>query len=438
MKTSPLLSANFGPLSCFCLRTSKAEGDEFINTNAFPEVGTKIGSRGGVPQTVGDKAKPNAQPVPQQDDARPISPAKSNHLVEAGSSLIGAFVHAVEDKVDALVHPSAHGGALGSSGSKDEPWPLPLIQSLLSGKTVQAYRRLREMTDSDTIPPGLLQEDDIHRIRRIGESFEQAKANRKPEGAHEGRVENKEIEFSFYIRDGIVRLESSMVLRGYDTIHVLASLCELDCWFSRKDTKRSSPLHTTEGEEVQRADESLWRVVHDENREDNVVEVTCVNALDEEEDPMIWVSSRQVECHEAESKVNGVSIKPPQGGYHRVGTEARQYRITQLHEHHNESEDQGSVAEVTGSPSRAFRLTVIRNLELSLSARMLYCMMPRCFVLTSMRSDVISFYKDFVENLKRRGAELDEKISKGPRANFYAQVNRSLMVSCNPACCRLG
>lgn len=455
-----MLSLNLGPLSCFCLRTTKADGDEFINaSSSFDKVGKGIPDpliivkETAVPDAFGPASKAARKPaamlvldgvVPQPKDDMPGSPTKSSKFMEAGSSLLDSLVHAVEDKVPpigllhALVNPGAHATGQSSSGSRDEPWPLPVIQSLLSGKTIKAYRKLLEMKESGAPPQQFLLQADVDRICRVGELFFQSKANQKPEGASEGRDRKRQIEFSFHIEGNTVRLESSVVIRGYDTVQALASLCELDCRYTRKYQTRSSPLEPLGGEVVQRADESLWRVVNDGGREDNVVEVTCVNALDEEEDPMLWVSSRQVAFDEDSPKINGVGVAPPESGYQRVAAEATQYRITQLHDHHDSDDDQGyhrmtsptTVAEVTGSPGRVFRLSVVRHVEPSLGARMLYCVMPRCFVMDSMRQDVVSFFDGFIANLRKRGPVLDEKISNGPRSNFYAQVKRSLMVSC--------
>lgn len=432
-----MVAMNFGPLSCFCLKAAaKSRGEDIIQTSPLSkpywerersgedshvvEDLTAADFRPSTPTLVKmDDKQPNLTsgvgnpeergPLPHPDPGlsstlapfsatSPAPAAKTKEMFEAGTALLGALVGGVQGTLHAQ-------NAQHSEVLIQEHWPHAIVPNILSGKTIQASRMLA----AADLPEGMMRRADIERIGRVASLF--FKSTIKPSAAvHRWRDAARGIECSYHESGGVGRVESSAEIRGFDPVQALASLCELDCLTFAGTASPFQPL----GKEIdQRADESLWRVVRDAERTDDIIELTCVNALEEDSDPMMWVSSRQVSA-ETGFQHSIIKIPPSHDGYRRVCTEPTQYRITLLE------------ADPAENSSLPFRLQVVSTHKLSWASSMLHSLFPCCCFMGGARQDVVGFFDKFKDNLRNHGAALDESIAKGTRSSFYAQVRKSL------------
>mmetsp|Transcript_26581 Transcript_26581/g.88121 ORF Transcript_26581/g.88121 Transcript_26581/m.88121 type:complete len:490 (+) Transcript_26581:99-1568(+) len=166
-----------------------------------------------------------------------------------------------------------------------------LSTALRAGRWIEARQRLESLEAAGTSEAvQYLDDSTMERLRRINARFEDSLHELKPkeqDGWILNQTANHGLDFRFRLTSRTLEVVSSKVFEGVDALHAFIGLCEFD--LQRKYDKQILDVQTLE--QVGTGD-SLWRIVKQVAvaKEDNVLHVSCIDALDE---PLgaLWVST---------------------------------------------------------------------------------------------------------------------------------------------------
>lgn len=318
---------------------------------------------------------------------------------------------------DSTVHHSPgippHGNGMGMR-TNDTPPPLsgsksfvagPLTEAVSEGRWLEARRRLQSLEGAHGSAAGLrfMPEEMLLRIRRIGQVFDESLQELNSHRDREWMI-NRDLDrgFAFRLDSDRVRVVSTRKFDGIDALHAFVGLCEFELCGNYLRGVRGKPklLHgDTDGD-------SLWHVFKSsaQGKEDNILQVTCVDALDEDL-KSLWVSAYVPPEFEerprgAEPRVPDPSLPPPQEGAVRLGYWRSVFAIKPL-----------------GVASAGFEMTFALSRRPTSAA----CVFPNF-----MEKEVEAFWTNFRNHLKSC-QELNRREFFSPNAKLYDAVRRRLL-----------
>eukprot|EP00928_Gymnodinium_smaydae_P015949 TRINITY_DN15937_c0_g1_i3.p1 TRINITY_DN15937_c0_g1~~TRINITY_DN15937_c0_g1_i3.p1 ORF type:complete len:635 (-),score=73.42 TRINITY_DN15937_c0_g1_i3:107-2011(-) len=289
----------------------------------------------------------------------------------------------------------------------------PVALALRMGRWVEAYRRLRELELMGSDPLKAFSPSMVERIRRIGSRFEASVRDFHDDNAWTKAHDSASgLDFAYRLSNSTFQIVTSTVYTGIDALQAFVTLCEYDlCSRYCADVVGLEPLR-------ERFYDSLWRVrkTGQNGNEDNVLHVSCLDALDE---PLgaLWVCAY---TPEDSWKDASVSIPDPKEGSVRVGLWRMTFAVEPVWPQSNSNVD---VSNVGSESSHAFKLTVSLCRRPTSAA----CMFPEVV----MRREVATVMDRFHAFLKDNN-ELNWRILFSRRAPFYDEVRRHLSVNAPP------
>lgn len=204
-----------------------------------------------------------------------------------------------------------------------------------------------------------------------------------------------------------MQLVAEMEFNDCDPLHAFAALREVDlCSAYKSNVTSARPL-----DENLDAAESLWMILQkgrfSGNREDSIVEVVAVDALDEPINAL-WVSMVNPQVGEA-SSLRDTEIPPREKGVHRIEEGSTSFLITPTHQLGQ------------GEMPCGFRLSMVTHAKLPSAATR----MPSFALKIMMRKGAQEFADDFRRHVKGCAA-LDKRIKASPRSSFYQEIKKHL------------
>jgi len=246
----------------------------------------------------------------------------------------------------------------------------------------------------------------LERAERIGERFQESLAELRCEEDMnweealpwtEEFDSERDLAFSFRLADSTFQVVSSKVYENFDALQAFVGLCEYDL-------RKEYDSQVLEAEILAGGDrgvptDTIWHVFKQAHggKEDNIWQVSCVDALDE---PLgaLWFST-YTPAEEGLSELRGVALPPPRGDAVRVGFWRTAYAVTPLW---------------TAVPS--FRLTFALCRRPSSAA----------YIFSSVVQREIGRVLDNFGDFLHRCHDLNWRAVSSERAPFYERVRRHL------------
>merc|ERR1711920_73397 len=183
-----------------------------------------------------------------------------------------------------------------------------------------------------------------------------------------------------------------------DVLRAIAGIIEFDLWKEYKPKIQS--CDALDGHDPL---DTLWHVVQTDC--DNIVEVSCVDALSEEENSLVVCVKAPSEA--SGTSIRGVSLPPPQGKLKREVNWFNTFCVTP-------KKDGGGL-----------RLTLALRAELGNALATSLNWMPAPAKRKWFNDDVTNRFEGFLGHIKG-SEELTARIEASPRAPFYAQLKQRI------------
>lgn len=193
-----------------------------------------------------------------------------------------------------------------------------LFEAVRQGRWVEARRRVRELEQSGASLDQVVGSKMLERINRIGAQFEDSLGELNPaEGVLAGEWTTEhddlnDLDFAFRLADSTMQVVASAVFTA-DALKAFVGLCEYDlCMRYSSEIMNVKPLREF-------GIDSIWNVRRRAHggKEDNIVQVSCLDALDEPLEAL-WFCV-YTPGKEGLHELNGVRLPPPRDGAVRLG-----------------------------------------------------------------------------------------------------------------------
>jgi hypothetical protein len=205
------------------------------------------------------------------------------------------------------------GHSLGAHSAETCMLGKAVLAAIDAGRILDACKQLSRLEQAGLALEEFFSPPMLEHVRRVESCFEasmdllcsDADSSWKAEKLDEGT------EFRYKLSDGEVHLVSTAMYNDVDILRAFAAVCEVDlCKGYKPNVTSVEPLVD------QCTVDSIWRIFQrgmiSGRREDNIVQVSAVDALDE---PLrsLWVSI-YAPWHQGVTELRGVPIPPPQAG----------------------------------------------------------------------------------------------------------------------------
>lgn len=427
--TPATVSANVGPVACLCVPTGKVpEGMHLLEVGA--QSGTFVLRRSDKQPLRGiSQGRITADPSSSSSSCHKTSEEKKKAILPLETVLEAnpdvkpekKDAHRVKDmlhKLEARLEEPLHWvkDHLSHPGS---PRLDTFVQDVLSGRILQVARELE--LDSVTRKKFFRDRDkeDTDRIKRVSKAFSSSMDELKtivdPRNWHDPLPGANAHQVSFRVSADKLHVISVSDHTGIDMLDAFVALCEVSLLFrhvedSTMDVAELGNYH---------ANESLWRVLKDKPKEDNLLRAQYVDALDEE-CGMLWVSIQGLHCPRDQFRYDGICVPQPLRGHKRVQMDDHVYALVRLN-------------------NKDTRLIAIHTTSLSLARRCYYRFnsqgwLSRLYFQRQMQSFIAGFRELTQQEYLKRCTQHGPPAQESPRVALYTQIKRHLAVKQLSSC----
>jgi len=303
---------------------------------------------------------------------------------------------------------------LGRKGSMSFKQDDNLTAAIREGRWIEAYRRWTCLEASHTSARPFLEDDTISQLRRVSSRFEES-VEREIKPAAGEQWQGQGDGFAYRLANDFLQVMSSKIYRGTHPLLAFVALCEYDLFAQHTP----GVISATPVGQSSRACDSTWHVLRTTSgrKEDNLLQVSCVDALDEPLDAL-WVSTYVPwELEDAESssgggrrpsdwgrtELQGATLPKPQEGKVRLDYWRSVYAIKPMW--------------LDFGTEPVFQLTMGIRKRPSSAA----CVFP-----SFMQSEVATFWKAFDKYLDDCKREIGWRMCFSRNVGLYDSVRRRL------------
>lgn len=420
----PLCDVNFGPLACFVLvsglkrRDSESEvvipADRQNSTTgtsrpaAQSEASTELVSR---PTPANDELVLHDRPQAKEESnvekkagrhRASFAKQDTKDMVEAAGPHFSAVQHGYELSLDEVVHLKTETDAMvrhltDSSSEIDRR----VLAAVHRGRWVEARRLLKEAEESQSdqkLADGVLSASMQKRIHRVASRFDESLSELK--GFTDSSWTQEDDDVAFRLSDGLFQVVTTRCYENSDAFQAFVGLCEYDLCKEYLGTVKTANLLQEDTE--QSPNDTIWQVIQrwHTNKEDNILQVSCLDALDE---PLgaLWFST-YTPVEEGLEELRGVKLPPPKEGFVRVNLWRTVFIIEPWW------------SNASNTPS--FKLTMALSRRPSTAA---------LFFPSIVQKEARDIMEKFHEYLSKC-SHLNERALFSPRTPFYEYVRRHL------------
>lgn len=202
-----------------------------------------------------------------------------------------------------------------------------------NGRIIEARRTMNRLKRSGGDPAARMSPEMVERIERIGQRFADSLAEVMPDQAHDDKwkcgTSSGGHDFEYSVSNEEFHMVTRTKFEGCSTLHALVGLCEYDLAPAYNSEIQSASCLSAS----RNATDSVWRVFKQEHPtsvvEDNILQVSAVDALKESKFGGLWVSVYTPDL-QGRTEVAGVQVPPTKAGHVRVGLLRHTYRIAPL------------------------------------------------------------------------------------------------------------
>lgn len=314
----------------------------------------------------------------------------------------------------------------GSTGAAEDATAETVIcriaEGMRFGKLAEARQNFQRLTEQypDLILGGLDTSNLVESLQRIGSCFNDSMEELlvDPNGGWTSESISDDMSFSYRFRDGTIQVVCSGIVGGH-VLRALAGLLESDlCQGYKANVVSAAPLSPQDGAD------SVWHIRQrgklSGTMEDNIVQVSCVDALDDALGSL-WVCMYPPANADRITSLRGIPVPALEAGSAREPHWRTTFRITP---------SSGSKKPFPSSESRA---SGKETLHVSVStcskpSRAQFAALNRMpsFALKKMMSassrELLTKFSQHCEKCK----ELENRIENSPRSSFYEHIRRRL------------
>lgn len=406
-QTKPVFQFSLGGMSCYCMQSVKAEsGTEFLEAGRNGKGGTYAAARSSSPQGDGFGSRSEIIATTAGTTTGSLRQPASMQAESAGALFLHALgdkMHSIGEKVESILHvdlgmhPASEAGhAATSMGARETMVQFdPFVEAVLAGRLIEAYRTMCSMQPKDV--QKLMDHKALERLKRLGCDFDESlKELQLPSEAGGAWIVERSPSVSFAVQQDISKLRVISVTKHTgDPLLAFAALCEVD--IAECNLEQVKALS-------ERCDESLWLLLRGQEKQEELVEAHCANALSEE-GRFLWVSRKTAVPARGETHHRGTPLPRVTPGYSRL------------------THGERTVFRIEPAES-GFILTVSRTSQLSQGGQFFTRFKPTFWLRRQIRNETSAFCAHFNSLLQR--AALAERLRSSGRAAFYEQIRRQL------------
>lgn len=283
-----------------------------------------------------------------------------------------------------------------------------------SGRMLEAHRQVLGLEEAGVNVDDVLDHATVEQVCRIAERYDYSRDMMKTKVSdlqiHE-KNESLNLEWGCEVVGDLVRVVYVLNEPDLDIVRSFAAMQERDLQpaFNR-GLVSAHPLGD------QGAHDSLWRAYTisktTNTKGDNVTFTSGVDALDEDDSSMLWTG--QYTPTEAAARLHGVEIPAPEEGHARSEYSFVVCSMEPL------------VPKGRGDRTKGFRMKMLIEMKLPPVVSVVINVLPSWMIRRIARAKVEQGPRDFYEFVSK-SPELAERMTKSPRADFYAQIRRHLL-----------
>jgi len=205
----------------------------------------------------------------------------------------------------------------------------PILEAARRGRWVEAHKELRKLREEGRNVDSALGDAMVERITRIGNRFAESLEEideRQDDNSWTRECDAKTgLHYSFRLANNTFQVVASENFEGFDALQAFVALCEFDlCGQCCRD------ITSVECVSHERINDSIWRLQRhaQSGREDNIVQVSTVDALDEQIG-CLWLCA-YTPTEEQATSLLGFPLPQPEEGAVRVGLWRIVYVVTPI------------------------------------------------------------------------------------------------------------